>query len=218
MKPSIGNNVENRSCSSSSSRSNFFQLSSDFSEILGQINSQNHIKPTLLMKSDIIFVRDKITDWLLVVCRKLTMSDYSYFLVIELMDSFLETCPNETKIDENFIHLISVACLIIVSKYVEVRFVGMDLAVREILRNKFTKEQVRSAEMLILRRLKFKIKMIYFEEFAREIILQVIGRSSVSEASKSDRNEKAELLLNASRFVLKLVLQNYSFFIEVKIK
>ena len=182
--------------------SNSISSANDLLEIISLIKSNkknetsNFITPLLKMRKHLI-------DWLIVVSKKLKLSNQCYFLAVEIFDNVLEKLLN---INSYQLHLLAVVCLIIASKYEEIKFIGIRTAVRSICQNKYSEDEIKEAELFILRVLKFKIRRIYFEEFAYVILSEFDnnGRQKLSSAN--------EYVFKASIFIYKLVLQNYELY------
>jgi len=167
------------------------------------------------MNEDILSLRGDLIDWLLIVCSTLKLNDLTYFMAVEIFDRVLEKIELN---DVEGLHILVITSLIIASKYNEVRSIGLDFAVKSICHNKYTKEQLRDTEMIILKTINFKIVPIHFEEFALEISNQIIENKqsdNLRDLSPSKTLQKSLKSLDQSsipkalNFVYKLVLQDY---------
>jgi len=172
-------------------------VSSDFIEIAKLIKKQ--VSGATLSREDVISVRGDLLDWLIVVCKKLQVSNNCYFIAVQILDDVLE--KNENQITPEEVHLLSIGCLVLASKYEEVKYVGLDFAIKSICHSKYTKEELRNAELFILQKLKFRLRPSHFEEFSQKLVSLVIKDSS-----------KCEKYHKACIFLYKLILQNYQIY------
>jgi len=120
---------------------------------------------------------------MLVVKKKLKLSDQCYCISVDLLDTVISV--TQEKIVPEDVHLLSVCCLILASKYEEITFIGIDFANKGICHEKYTREQIKGTEMFILQSLKFRMRRNFFEDFATLIVDEVVKPSSTSTSATS---------------------------------
>ena len=148
----------------------------------------------------ILEIRRKILDWLLTVCRKLSLRDQTYFITIDLLDRLIE----DSEVNHEEIHLYAVVCLILATKFEEIVVLDFIFASENICQNVFSQKKLQEAEKLVINALKMRIGKNYFEDFSFLLI------SKLSETNLIPMSTKT-LIYNKSLFVYKLILQDYNY-------
>lgn len=116
-------------------------------------------------------VRFQLVDWMVTVCSSLGQTVQTLCLSVEILDKILESYNFYLSCDD--LHLIAVVSLFISSKYEEVRPISIGILLNKISHNKYLKEEVLSTELLILKRLHFKIpKTSYLDRLYALITLK----------------------------------------------
>jgi len=178
-------------------------IEADLREIVSDMNKKtNPIKKNL--NATLQEARQKLIDWMLVVSKGMKLSVQCYTFAVEIFDCFLE--KSSDNLDTDYLHLICVVCIVLASKYEEVKYVSIDTAHRLICHKKHSKEELKAAELHILKTLKYKLERVYFEEFSNLLLECTLKKSSPE--SKKD-------ILNVTLSIYKLIIQNYNFYRNV---
>jgi len=183
----------------SSKSANQKRLSPEFVEIVKEIKVNNEM---MLHNEEMFDMRRRLVDWMLVVIKRTGLSDQCYFFAVDIFDDLLHQLQNGTSAEN--LHVYAVCCLILASKYEEEKFIDLDYAVENICHSKFTKEEIKNAELFILKTLKFKLKRNFFEDFSHEIIRLVVKMNSTTQLMGPN---VLDILFKTVNFTYKLLLQ-----------
>lgn len=127
--------------------------------------------------------RGQILDWLTIVCDKLNQSAQTYFIATEITDKVIEAFNFEISNDD--LHLIVIASLFIASKFEEVVPIRFKTLCKKVGHQKYSEEDIRSAEILILKKLGFKIPRPNYVEVIHQIIIDKQGKDDAKFSNKS---------------------------------
>jgi len=153
-----------------------------------------------IIPSDSLEIRNQLIDWLFVVTHLLNQTDATLFLAIDLMDVVYQSY--NYKLSQSDLHLITMAALFIASKYEEIKPIRLGCLLSQIGHGKFSKQQVLSAEMLILSKIHFKIPRNHFMDFIN------IAYNMNKEVVETE--EYSNLVLSYAKSFYKLILLNYN--------
>lgn len=106
--------------------------------------------------------RQQITEWLTEVTLRYS-SKPVFFLTVKLMDQFFQSF-NQVLVPED-LHIISVACLFIASKLIDVFPVKLKVLLSKICMNKYSVEQFVNAEKTVLETLEFDVNLTTIYDF-----------------------------------------------------
>jgi len=125
-------------------------------------------------------IRKQIVDWLMIVNSKLGKSDSTLIQAVEMLDKMIEFY--DYQLGSSDMHLIAVVCYYSASKLEEVNPVSLQTLISKVCRNKFTKKDILSAEVLILTKLKYQIPRNFFLDFIEGLFLteQFHGKTNKS--------------------------------------
>jgi len=146
----------------------------------------NYYKPRLAAKeipSEANECRKQLIDWMSTVNRKLKLSDHTFYLEVEVFDAFCEAV--DFKVDASSLHLLSITSMVISTKYEGPKYIGMDVAMKNIGHNKFTRQQIQESELMVLKVLHLKLRNSYIEEFAHHLV-NVLYDQKYHKALKND--------------------------------
>jgi hypothetical protein len=206
MKPSY------KACYSSKTCNHKELISKQVMEVTELISSnETIIKKKLFIQNEyLVEIRNEIINWLLFVFNKIYLINHStYFMGINILDSFLETNQNKELIKK--IRAIGLICLRIASKIIEVNCIGINL-VSNFLDDLFKLEELTYLEQLIFTTLKFRIRNVYFEEFSFCILSLFDENLIVSGNSKYVLSDKFMKFHQSNLFLYKLLLRNYNLY------
>ena len=130
------------------------------SEIIKLIKHQKKSKNTI--SPNCRDMRENIFDWLLIANTKLKFSEKNFLLTIDIIDEIIE----EFDYTYEELYLISVTAIFTGSKFEEVLPILLHSHLKSVCHNKFTKKQVIDTEMLILKKLNFKMPKSHFLDFS----------------------------------------------------
>jgi len=139
----------------------------------GKLKSE--IKPT----NQILSLRHQTLDWLSEVCNRMSLANKTFLTAANILDKICEKFQFE--LNSKDFHLISISALLLAIKTEEIKQISLDYAVEHLLNNKFVKKDLLSAEMLILRKLHFKLPRINFEDFAWCLLLILFPNQNEAE-------------------------------------
>ena len=94
-------------------------------------------------------------DWIIEVMKIYQHQDKTIFRAFDLIDRFLEKCPQKIKA-KNF-HLLGTVCLMIASKSEEVSFIHVEQVIKNITYNKFSKEEIIETQLAVLQILDYRV-------------------------------------------------------------
>ena len=181
----------------------------ELQEIADLLYKKNSISE-LSLCDDSLELRQKLIDWMLIVTKNLMLSDLCYFIAVEIFDSFLEKSTEPGNIFVERTHLIAVICIILATKYQEIKYISIEIAHKYICHEKYKISEFKDYEIVILKALKFKIGRVVIEDFTDEMI---------NETLILDRTNKQSMdfLIRAIKFVYRLLLQNYNFYRKIDV-
>jgi hypothetical protein len=153
---------------------------------------------------EILEYRSKLYDWLIIVCKKCCQSDITYFSTVNLTDKIFEEYQFKITLDD--MYLILITCLFIVSKREELWPIRLSTIISSISHNKFNKKEILSAEIIILKILRFKISKNNFVDIANIFI------HKLSPGCDSSTLKINELLYSNCKSLYKLLLLDYNLY------
>jgi hypothetical protein len=148
-------------------------------------------------------IRAQMIDWLVVVCTKLSLSDQTFFLTIEILDEILENYKFQLSLDD--IHLITIASLFLSSKNEDVKPLKMKILLKNIGHGKYSKSDILSAELLILSKLHYKLPRNNFVDF-----MMIILNLNFPQSTKCQCYYK-DLVYNYSKSLYKFTIMDFQF-------
>eukprot|EP00126_Sphaerothecum_destruens_P014009 Sdes_comp24024_c0_seq1m22102 len=115
------------------------------------------------------FMRKKVVDWMYEICRKLKLSSETFSFSVNYFDRFL----SKIRVKLNHLEIISIACILIASKFHEESFCFPSLnSLVKISNSSFSVCDLQRMEKLILAKLSWKFHVItshsflsYFQHF-----------------------------------------------------
>jgi hypothetical protein len=116
--------------------------------------------------------RRVLLDWVMTVSSKLELREETLFTAIEIFDKIL--IAYKFKLSVNDMHLVGIVSLFLASKYEEVVPIRLQTLIEKIGHSKFSKEDILSSEMLILRKLNFLIPRNHFVNFSHSMVKMFI--------------------------------------------
>lgn len=125
-------------------------------KILPNVEHSNYFKQTLEL-------RRQILDWLVIVSNKTCQSDKTYFMTQQILDEILKIY--DFKVSSQELQLVAITSLFIASKFYETKPLKIKHFVKKIAHGLFSKEEIIATELVILKRLKFKLPKVEFEDF-----------------------------------------------------
>ena len=171
--------------------------SDEFDEIINSINDQTRNKTmrNFEMDPDTKNLRAHIFDWLIIVSKKINHSHLSYFLATDIVDSII----SQDNYGAEQIHMLSIVSMFIASKFHEVSQLSLDEVVHDIGHNRFNSDQIKKAELFIMKKLKLNLPKNYFPDFVYNLLRQIstkkkfLSKSSRRSEELSDINLKSHL-------------------------
>jgi len=118
---------------------------------------------------NIAISRRKNIEWLFVVAEKLNCKTQTLFNSVFMFD-MLNSCVIKEINDAKNLHLLIVVCFIISFKVIEGVFISMDVIEKNILHEKFTRNEIKEAELYILFNLNYKVMYYTSYDFYSVII------------------------------------------------
>jgi len=155
------------------------------------------------MTNKIIKMRKQTLDWLSEVCKRLEINNATFFNAMEIIDATLKAFDYELR--ANDFHLISITALFISVKAFETNQLSLKYVYESIAYKKFSKEDIKAAELLILKKLHFKLPKNGFQDYI-SVVLNNIYPQNASETEEIERN----IIFNLCECVYKqIVVGNY---------
>ena len=182
------------------------KVSEDIFDIISSIKSLKYYK---YIEEQFLEHRRQIIDWMMLVSKKLNFLDCTYFISVEIFDTFLE---NQVIIDIDFFLVLAISSLILASKYNELNFLGIEFGCKCLANNKIKNDQLKEMELKVLCILNFRIKNNYFEEFIYSTIVIFDRNLTIERKRKLKISEKFEKIFKICIFLYKMIIQNYSFY------
>ena len=148
----------------------FQQLVSEFSR-KSSLTTQNSYSFANLDKKlvkETLEVRSQLVDWIIIVTHKLKQNINTFFLTVEILDLVIQKF--NFNLSAKDLHLIGVVSILLASKYEEVMPISMKVLIQKICHNKYTKEEIISAELLILTKLNFRIPKISYLDSIYQLV------------------------------------------------
>ena len=112
-------------------------------------------------------------EWLFLIHLHLKGDKETFFKTIQLYDKYLSKESITLKARE--VELFAAVCLFICYKLEEVDYFDLAFLRTRILGNKFTKDEIISAEITVLKKLSFKVNFISFQSYTDEILI-IMGK------------------------------------------
>lgn len=136
--------------------------------------------------------RAQMVDWMFEVLHSLqhTFNIHTYFRSVTLMDFYLKQTQSRPKNTD--LHIIGVTCMYIASKYEDIYPLPIKRFLKYACANRFTYEQIRDCEILILQTVGFYVSFKTPEEVLHHFIFMIFGQSA----------ETAVLVAKAKAFLL----------------
>ena len=163
---------------------------SKLSEVIQILKHQQKDKKKLSF--DCKEMRENLFDWLLVVNKKLKLTEYCFLLNLEMIDTLMELDDHYTY---EQLYLISVTVLFIASKFEELTPILINTLLTNVCHNKLTKKQVLESEIFILKKLNFKLPKSHFVDFSILLIeglfeknVKIVEKKVSSQNSSPDKN------------------------------
>jgi hypothetical protein len=110
---------------------------------------------TQKISKNLIALRSKVDDWLILVTNETNQSDYTYFRTVFLIDQLL--IKNDPELTVENLHLTCIVSLFIASKLEEPKPLKLKNIQKNIAHNKYTKEEILNCEKQILKKLNYKL-------------------------------------------------------------
>lgn len=159
---------------------------------------------------NLIHLRSKTIDWLVIVCAELKQGDSTFFLTVQIIDKMLEYYKFDLSA-ENF-HLISIVSLFIASKYEEITPISLSTLTKEVGHQKYSKNDILSAELVILAKLNFKIPKIIFMDFINILLNATFSQSSTGKYITNGHVCKyQQMVFNHACSIYKFILLDYMY-------
>ena len=109
--------------------------------------------------------RAKMMDWMIEVLNLSKQKEETVFRAFHIMDLYFARARERVSVDR--LHLIGSVCMFIASKQEETAAISLDSLLKTICRDKFTKEEVLTAELEILSAIEFRVHFPSIFELAR---------------------------------------------------
>jgi hypothetical protein len=182
------------------------------SDILKEIKMEDRNRKKITVNMDkhqeILVLRKEIIDWLSKVCESLDQSDLTFYLSVEIFDRVLNAYDYNLSLDDA--HFCSIISLFIASKSNEPLPIRMDTLINEVGHKKFNKNTIVSGEILILKKLNFKLPKIYFLDFLNIAINLNYDNNKKGKASHELKVYK-NLIFQFAKKCLKFLIFNFNF-------
>jgi hypothetical protein len=120
-------------------------------------------------------MRMQMVDWMVIVSASLKLRDETFFLAIDILDKVI--IKFNYNLSDRDLHLISIISIFLASKYQEVVPIDLKLLLEKVAHNKFTKEDILAGEILILKKLNFKMPSNYFLDYTYSLMDKIFGRN-----------------------------------------
>jgi hypothetical protein len=144
------------------------QLANEFSRKSSVSSSSASISTDKKIVKETLEVRSQLIDWIIIVSHKLKQGNNTFFLAVEILDQVIEKF--NFNLSAKDLHLIGVVSLLLASKYEEVMPISMKLLLSKICHNKYTKEEIITAELLILTKLGFRIPKVNYIDIIYQLV------------------------------------------------
>jgi hypothetical protein len=123
---------------------------------------------TLSIPVDYLSIRRSLIDWLSEIRLKLKLNHITTIKSSIIYDKVILTFHHQLNAFDH--HLLMIASLLIAIKYEEIDQIHIESICSHIAHNKFTKKQILACEMMILKRLSFKLPNNDFIDFSHQVI------------------------------------------------
>jgi hypothetical protein len=144
-------------------------IDKDFIANLTELSHTLPSKPkTSLISADDIAIRRTLIDWLSEIKLKLKLHHLTTILSTMIYDKVIKTFDHKLNAFDH--HILMISSLLIAIKYEEIEQMNIDSICKHIAHNRFSKRQILACEMLILKRLNFKIPSIKFADFSHSLL------------------------------------------------
>lgn len=133
----------------------FNALISEFSSNRVRSSSSTSVNANKKVLKETLEIRSQMVDWMIIVCHKLKQSNHTFFLAIEIIDKVIEKF--NFNLSSKDLHIIGVVALFIASKFEEIYPISMKTLLAKVCHNKYSQQDIISAELLILTKLNYKL-------------------------------------------------------------
>ncbi|CAD8117126.1 unnamed protein product [Paramecium sonneborni] len=146
-------------------------------------------------------LRAKMIDWMIEVLGNYseTTSDATFFRSVAIMDYYLQ--KSITQYSDNHLHLIGITSMFIATKLEDIHHIPLQDFVVRVSHNKYTASKIKAMEQTILETLNFEITFPTSLDFLHNIFYQCFSLN---------HNPNLQNILEASTYILKLCLHDYS--------
>ena len=147
-------------------------------------------------------LRTNFISWIYVLASKTELSNQTIFNTISLLDKLCELLENETIQDPSNFQLFAITCFFLSYKAFEKKKITISFVRKYLLSNKWEDQDIRRAEIYVLKILDFNIHSINFYsfyQFYQQIII---------------KHFKDEVLLNQINFLANFIMQQSLTIIE----
>lgn len=103
-------------------------------------------------------MRAKMIDWMIEVLHNYKTNDNTFFLSVELLDSYLTNNCSKLILPSD-LHLIGCTCMFLASKIIDIRPLKLKTVYEKIAHEKLSMTEIKSQELEILRTLKFNVTL-----------------------------------------------------------
>jgi len=125
-------------------------------DILKDFHQNNFELPPILINHLITDrMRTKMVDWIIEVTENYRCDQTTYFLAINLMDTFFSRSYETLKPED--LHIIGICCMFIASKYYDIFPIKLASASEKISHGKISKEEIKAYEEKILKTLNYDV-------------------------------------------------------------
>jgi hypothetical protein len=156
----------------------------EFNEIVRVINCMNRCD--YKYDPELLEIREKLYDWIVVVTNKLNFSIKCYFLITEIIDILLR----KIRIINEDLKLIAITIIFIISKYEEIKPLSMKKLIVNVAHDNFSPLDIVNTEIVILKVLHYKIPSLYEIDFFYLFVLEFSDSIIVFKRQESDINER----------------------------
>jgi hypothetical protein len=181
---------------------------------------QNQVEVNLSPLTKIATLRKELIDWLFIVCKKLELSEPTFFFSVDIFDEFIQKYCFNLKLEE--FQLIASTCIFIASKINGETKINLYIVNEKILHSEFSREEILATEILILNKLNFRFnrrsrELEFFSAFINSLYLNIFP--SEPNLSTISNCYCKTILFFFSKLIMTLVLLDYQLSIlEDKIK
>ena len=136
--------------------------------------------------SELLDIREKLFDWIVVVTNKLNFSIKCYFLITEIIDILLQ----KIRMINEDLKLIAITIIFIISKYEEIKPLSMKKLIGNVAHDNFSPLDIVNTELVILKILHYKIPSLFEIDFFYLFVLEFNDSIIVFKRPETDLNER----------------------------